>query len=148
MQIILYKYTGESERLNKTLDDSSALVLPEIAFNMEFPTTSPTIKLTSDKDLTAYNYALVDGKYYFVNKVVKYRTNFYFLEMSLDVLMTYRTLILTQTGTVSKSKSALYMQGASIPVYAQTKVKEYDFPNQVFDSNGCYILIGLGYVAE
>lgn len=148
MKITLYKYNDEAEKIHKTLDESSALQLPETSFNREYPIISPIIRLTSDNDLSEYNYAVVDGKKYFVDNVMKYRKNFFELHMTLDVITTYSELILNQTGTVTQSKTALYLQGTHIPVYSETKIKKYEFPNHPFNKDGCYILIGLGYVPE
>lgn len=148
MEITLYVYNGEAERIHKTLDTSTALKLPDTSFNMEYPIISPVIRLMSADDLSKYNYAMMDGKYYFIDHVTKYRKNFFELHMTLDVLMTYEELILKQSGTVTQSKTALYLQGTHIPVFSETKVKEYDFPNEPFNSTGCYVLIGLGYIPE
>lgn len=148
MKITLYKYTGEPNRLNKTLDETTAYTINNSAFNTEFRTIQPEIRISSKEDLTVFNYAYMDGKYYFVTNVIKYRTNFFNIALELDTLMTYKDEILKLVGTVTQSQSALYLDGVNIPVSGHTKVKKYDFPNDVFNTDGCYVLIGLGYVAE
>lgn len=143
MDITFYNYTGEKNRLNKDLSTSENVVISNCAFNTEYNIINPRVKIAGAVDMTAYNYCFANNLYYFVDSIEIHRNGFYILKMSLDVLMTYKDLILQQYGTIRQSKTALYLNGNNIPVSGHTKIKTYEFENN-FNENGVYVLLSNG----
>lgn len=140
MIITFYKYMGESNRLNKTLTDGVEI---EIDFNMNFNIINPIIKLVYDD--FDFNYCYVNGKYYFVTNYNITRNGYVVVNMSLDVLMTYKDIILNSTGTVTQSFNNPYLNGNNISTTSKTSLTKYQY-NDVFNHDGQYVLITSGYV--
>lgn len=147
MDIKLYQYNDEFNRIHKTLDESISLQITPTAFNGDFDILHPIIKLVSDTDLRVYNYAIIDNKHYFITKITLTRNRFFTIMCERDVLVDYAEVILKQKGTVTQSETSLYLQGTSIPVSSHLKMKKYDFATP-FNENGSFVLLGLGYVAS
>lgn len=143
MDITFYNYKGEKNRLNKDLSTSENVVISNCAFNTEYNVVNPRVKIAGALDMTEYNYCFANNRYYFVDSVEIHRNGFYILKLSLDVLMTYKDVILNQYGTVRQSKTALYLNGTNIPVSAHTEIKTYEFENN-FNENGVYVMLSNG----
>lgn len=143
MEITLYKYTGEFNRINKTLPTSDNLTM-DIDFNLDYPILRPKIKIVTDTDLSDYNYCTFNGFNYFIESKDRQRTGIYYLQLLLDVIFQYKDVILKQHGTVIQSKTSLYLQGVNIPVDGRPQIKTYTF-NDVFNHDGNYVLIANGY---
>lgn len=139
MNVTFYKYTGENNRLNKTLENGVTL---ECDFNMEYYTITPNLKLYTESCDYNYCYIADINKYYFITNKIIQRNKLYILRLSEDVLMTYKDLILTLYGTVTKTTNYNYLDGNNIPITSKTELKEYSF-NDVFNHTGNYVLIGV-----
>lgn len=142
--ITFYKYTGERNRLSKDVSNGTDF---QCNFNRTYDIIHPVLDIATDT--FDYNYCFIPDtrKYYFIDNINEYRSGFFRVSLTEDVLMSYKDKILTLYGTVTQSINNKYMQGANIPSFVQTKLKEYDFENP-FDETGSYILIGVGYVAN
>lgn len=142
--VIFYKYSGERNRLNKTLGDSTTL---QLNFNEEFDKIYPKIKITS-KDGFDFNYVYFPtiGRYYFIDKVVERRNGFYELNLTLDVLMTFKDIILNLYGTVTQRTQFNFMSGSNIPVDVRTQIDSYPFNEMKHDTS--YVLITTGYISK
>lgn len=143
MDIIFYNYTGEKNRLNKDLSTSENLTVSNCYFNTEYNILNPLVKIAGAVDMTAYNYCLANNIYYFIDSYEIHRNNFYILKLSMDVLMTYKDIILKQYGTVTQSKTPVYLMGNTIPVDSHEKSISYNFENN-FNENGVYVAITNG----
>lgn len=143
--ITFYHYTGEQNRINKTLENG--IQIP-CNFNIEYNLINPTIRIASNKDVS-YNYCFIPelNRYYFIDRCVIKRGGYYELYLTLDVLQTYKDKILNLYGTVTRSKTSLYLEGNNLPVTSHTKIKKYEF-NDVFNHDGTYVMITSGYVGE
>lgn len=141
--IIFYKYSGERNRLKKELPTGTTI---PCNFNMEYGLINPIIKLVYGSDFD-FNYCYIPNlkRYYFIDSVEIKRNTYWYLKLSLDVLMTYQTEILNLYGTVTSSKKYNYLMGGNIPVSAKTELKTYEFKD-VFDHDGTYVLITAGYL--
>lgn len=141
--IIFYKYSGERNRLNKTLDNGTTI---SCNFNIEYNLINPRIKIVYGDDFD-FNYCYIPSlnRYYFVDYKTITRNTFWELHLTIDVLMTYKTEILNLYGTVTQSTKYNYLQGVNIPVTSKTSFKTYEF-NDVFNHDGTYVLITAGYL--
>lgn len=140
--IIFYKYTGENNRLYKNLSDGKTI---SCNFNLEYDLINPKIRIVTS-DTFDYNYCYIPSlkRYYFIDENMIKRNNFYEMQLTLDVLMTYQNEILNLYGTVTQSDKYNYLQGANIPVNSKTNLKKYEF-NDVFNHDGNYVLLTVGY---
>lgn len=108
LTLALYKYNGKNNVVSKTLDNSAAHTENGVIFD-DFDLITPSIKVrtkTEFANVLAYNYALLDGKYYFVENAVILATDVYRLDLRLDVLNTYQSEIKATTATVINKENA------------------------------------------
>lgn len=144
MNIVLYKYGGEFNRLNKTLENGVSI---SCDFNMDYSKINPTIRLVYNNDFD-FNYCYIEDfeKYYFISNVTVKRNGFIVCGLIEDVLMTFKDVILQSKGTVTMSSNGLYLSGVGIPTTSKTSMVKYEF-NDVFNHDGNYVLISSGYVS-
>lgn len=144
MDIEFYNYTGEFNRLNKTLTDGTTV---SCDFNIDYNKINPTLKLKYDNDFN-FNYCYISdfGKYYFIDNVTILRNGFIVCNLTEDVLMTYKELILSASGTITKSFNSPYLQGANIPVTSKPSIVKYDFDDS-FNHSGEYVIIASGFTS-
>lgn len=106
MTIILYQNTAEPERVEKTtfltqveeitgvLREGTSIINPSILVQKnDMPTPFP-------------NYAYIPefNRYYFIDNIITQRNKIWILEMTVDVLMTYKTQILSLTATIARQE--------------------------------------------
>lgn len=139
IHITFYKFTGARNAINKTLSDGVTI---ECNFNLEYNTVHPKLKIVADA--FDYNYCYIQeiNKYYFIDDNIIKRNTYYEMNLTEDVLTTYKDFILTLTGTVTRSKTPYYLQGANFPVKSETMLKKYDFTD-AFNHTGYYVLIAV-----
>lgn len=154
MKITFYKYTGERNRLNKTLTNGATM---DGNFTQAYYRNTPRLKIVSETDFD-YNYCYIEdsNRYYFIDSVMVTRNNFYECTMTLDVLMTYKNDILKLSGTVTRSTNFNYLDGNSIPQTSKTNQKQYVFKttagDEYYDDKDYFfnealtLLVGVGSV--
>lgn len=138
--INLYKLTCDMRKLDKTLDNP---LTKDINIRTDIDIYNP-IMLLQDFDI-AYNYMAWDNRYYFINGAYYTANKVWRLQCAVDVLMTYKDIILASTATVTRIGNNNYLQGANIPVTTKPSFLQYVFPNNPFSHNtDNYILTAIG----
>lgn len=142
--VYFYNYTGERNRLDKTLEGETKISLN---FNDEFDKIYPKIKITSSEPFK-FNYCYFPNldRYYFIDKVVERRNGYFELSLTLDVLMTFKDAILNLYGTVTQRTQFNFMSGSDIPVDVRTRIDSYQLPELKHDTS--YVLITTGYISK
>lgn len=143
----LYKYSGKNNVVSKALDEQTAHTENGVIFE-DFDLITPSIKVrtkTEFADILAYNYALLDGKYYFVENAVILSTDVYRLNLRLDVLTTYQTEIKAATATaINKTNSNPYISNRQNIYDLRPIVTKLDFSeNTPFSVSGSIIMVTL-----
>jgi hypothetical protein len=141
--ITFYKLNGHTNSVNKTLVDGV-----DIAGHIrgECNILTPTLKIRSDK-LFDYNYCYIPEfkRYYFVKSVTaEFGDNtVYNVQMTVDVLQTYKDNILQSTGTITESDSAgRYVSNRNGVYDVRPNFTKVDFPNKgLFNDEGSIIMI-------
>lgn len=136
----LYIVTDAYNVLNKTLNNP--LVLNGV-LNGEFDNNNPRLRIKSTTDITIYNYAFINeiGKYYFIDNISIDRNGYYIVNMSCDVLMTYRNEIKSLYGIVRNGVTANPYMNGYIDSYDVRRTKTIlEFENN-FNEDGAIILI-------
>lgn len=142
MNITFYTITDERNRVNKTLNNP---IKYEGIFTLAYNLINPTIKIVTTEEFTSnYCYIAETNRYYFVDRINIHRNDFYEIYLTLDVLMTYKDKILNLYGTVTQSKTGLYLQGTNIAVDARTQIMNYEFEDK-FNHDGEIIMVCSGY---
>lgn len=140
--IIFYKYTGENNHLYKNLSDGKTI---SCNFNLEYDLINPKIRIVTSNSFD-YNYCYIPSlkRYYFIDENMIKRNNFYEMQLTLDVLMTYQNEILNLYGTVTRSQENNYLLSNSPEQTAKPTIDKYEFDASNFNTNGFYILVSTG----
>lgn len=152
MQIQLYRYTGENNRVDKSgmisgtytmngyLRDQSSAINPVIRIEK---TTPPTTG--------GYNYMYISDfdRYYFITDIVAMREDLWEIHGKVDVLYTYSTDILNSRVIIDKtsdiSKANLYLNDGSFVMDSHKYNEVKQFPTGL-STDGYNILICEGGV--
>lgn len=102
MEINLYKYTQDPNTVNKTLGNPYT-VTGYMTNDLEID--SPTIKLTSYDLEYNYIYIPVLKRYYFIDGVRIDPNGIWHIQLSIDVLMTFKDEIEHAQITITKQKT-------------------------------------------
>lgn len=98
MQLTLYKTNSPTNSVNKVLTDP---LIININLKRETDVLDPEITLVAlpGVDYLQYNYAYIDGlnRYYTIDSVDSVNARLWKLSLAVDVLMTYKTQIMTST---------------------------------------------------
>jgi hypothetical protein len=102
MEINLYKYTQDPNTVNKTLGNPYTVTG---YMNNDLEIDSPTIKLASYDLEYNYIYIPVLKRYYFIDDVTIDPNGIWHLQLSIDVLMTFKDEIEHAQITITKQKT-------------------------------------------
>ena len=91
MNVNLYHNKSLANVVNKTI--GTATVVTGTAFVLPFDERFPKIRFTSSTDWDDYNYAEIDGKYYYITGVEHVTNVETIISLELDLLMTYQDYI-------------------------------------------------------
>lgn len=152
MKIVLYKYSGQTNKINKTLSTSIELqgylkeetsllspsfIIEYIAFDnvvedngikVGYDNNGTFEKIQYENDLNRllnYNYAYIPdfNRYYFITNISSYRTNLWRIDMKVDVLMSYANEINNQNEFITRYEGAdPYVYKDELAVYDSVNI--------------------------
>lgn len=124
MVIKLYKNSSDKRYINKTITDEKTLSSCRIYNDNSIST--PSIKIETDSVIpSGYNYAYIPdfGRYYYITDI-EVGNGFIIVNLSVDVLMTYKTAILGSEVIVSRQQNQFNTY------LADEKYKSYEYEKQ------------------
>ena len=142
--MILYNYKGQPNTINKELTPLGTI---NVDLRPEINVHKPTIKIQMPPNMYGFNYVYIEDfkKYYFVENVRYIGGQTYLLTLSLDVLQTYKDVILQSTALIVESDNAnrdLSVNSNVFNVFPKTDILH--FPNsKLFDKEGSIIMVTL-----
>lgn len=141
MVIDFYKTQSESNRLEKVLTDKLTI---NGTFKSEIDIINPIISLRSDEQLLQYNYVHIPdlNRFYFIEKVEITQTAIYTINLSIDVLMSYKEQIKDLRVVIKQSNKNPYFSGLTSSHDVRTEVQKLEFENN-FNELGTNILIAI-----
>ena len=147
MDIVFYNTSSERNALNKVLQEGITL---HGAFRDECSISDPEFIIESDTNFTKYNYVYIPefSRYYFVTAVTSVRTKVWRLSLHVDVLMSFKSFIMTSYVLLEESEitaASNYLNSDSWVSQVRRNTTVMNFPNGFLD-NGQYILITAGGV--
>ena len=149
MQINLFTYSKERERINKTDFLTNRFPLNGYLKN-ETSVTNPVIVIEkTNPALYKYNYLYIEQfkRYYFITDIKQVRANIWEISAKCDVLYSFMTDILANKCIIDKAeKSAdanLYLNDGSFVTDSRKYNEVIPFSNGL-SLNGSYILICAG----
>jgi hypothetical protein len=126
MKLFLYNVTDDSQTINKTLG-----VGYELTINLKHDTDiiNPSIILMSvlGVDFKNYNYAFIDGleRYYFIDKIQNKNAKLWELDLTCDVLETYKLNILNSNARFMRNIRTGDFVDSQIDVSTLSTVNNY-----------------------
>ena len=144
MDIIFYTISDEKNKLTKTLDD---VVTFSGVLKEETSIIKPSIIIEAE-NLSSYNYIYISdfGRYYFIKDITSIKNNLWRVTCFVDVLMSFKSAILTCPIILSDSESTeieTYLGGEVWKSLVKSKTDIISFPSGLNDT-GEYVLITSG----
>ncbi len=139
VSIYFYSISEARNKLDKTLDYPTTL---KGVINTNVDVSHPTIRVKASS-VVDYNYCYIPAlrRYYFIDSVDAGNAEYYVLNLTVDVLMTYKTDILALYGLVTSGVSSNPYMDGYINSYDVRRTKTtLEFVNN-FNENGSMILI-------
>ena len=119
MKVEFYKTDDNSRTVNKDLQLIKTL---DIIFRQAVNDQNPVLFMTRD-NLTGSNYVRIPNfnRYYFISKVENFTAKIVRIELTTDLLMTYKDKILNSTMLITATETPSYLS-SSLPT--QTKLSK------------------------
>ena len=140
IKIKTYIYNGEPNRVNKTLQENNEYTG---VLNMTFNVLTPIIRLRTRTPVT-FNYVYIESlnRYYFVSEIEQ-DGDICTVRLRIDVLFTYKDIILNSTATLTKSENGnKYLSNRSNVVDVRPNIRKLDFPNKgLLNENGSIVMV-------
>lgn len=143
MTITLYNTSSETNRVTKKLTNEINL---SGTLRESTSVINPSILIEYNGNITSnYCYISEFGRYYFINNITYEGNKLFRLDLSVDVLMSYRADILKQTCIVKRNQNSwnLYIPDNSFGNLSYLMTQTKTFPNG-FSNIGEYILVVAG----
>lgn len=138
MKARFYYITDSHNTINKTLN--APVETRDLLFLSQFDSISPTISV---KDLpNDINYLYIDElqKYYFIDNVQIKNNNLFILNLSLDVLKTYESIIENLIVKINQIENPLSRDNLSLQGKKSFYMRKIDFQNQPFQNTSTNVL--------
>lgn len=147
MQITLYKYSGKSNVINKTLQNGVNI---DGTIKDTANVITPQIRLRAKETLSnikSFNYVYIAAfnRYYFIVNCEIISTDICVLSLRVDVLKTYENEIKASTATITECENAnKYISSRANIHDVRPQFAKIEFSvNAPFDENGAIIMITL-----
>ena len=132
MTITLYKNTSDKRNLNKVITEIKSV---SATAKGEINIISPTLIL--EYFSTDFNYCYISDfkRYYFVNSITLLTGQRVQINLSVDVLMTYKEDIKNLTVNVLRYENIepTFLSDSRIPLFSDTIQKVIEFPENIFN---------------
>ena len=132
MIVTLYKNTSDKRNLNKVITEIKSV---SATAKGEINIISPTLIL--EYFSTDFNYCYISDfkRYYFVNSITLLTGQRVQINLSVDVLMTYKEEIKNLTVNVLRYENIepTFLSDSRIPLFSDTIQKVIEFPENIFN---------------
>lgn len=140
IKIKTFIYNGKPNEVNKNLQASAEY---EGILNVTFNVLKPIIRFRTKTPVT-FNYVFIESlnRYYFVVEK-QHDGDICTVRLSVDVLFTYKDVIINSSATLTKSENAnKYLSNRSNVVDVRPNIRKIDFPNEdLINETGTIIMV-------
>lgn len=140
IKIKTFIYDGEPNAVNKTLQANEEYTG---VLNATFNVLTPVVRFRT-RTPVSFNYVFIESlnRYYFVSEKQQ-DGDICTVHLRVDVLFTYKDIILNSTATLTKSENGnKYLSNRSNVFDVRPNIKKVDFPNKnLLNSEGQIIMI-------
>lgn len=145
MNVTLYTNNSESNELNKVLSNSLTF---ECILREATSVQDPIILLEVNANISQYNYCYIEDfqRYYYIRDIVSIRNKLWQVHCHVDVLMSFKTSILSSTAILDETTvtgASNYISNNVWTALAKDKTSIIPFSSGLLN-NGTYILITAG----
>lgn len=132
MTVTLYKNTSDKRNLNKVITEIKSV---SATAKGEINIISPTLIL--EYFSTDFNYCYISdfSRYYFVNSITLLTGKRVQINLTVDVLMTYKEEIKNLTVNILRYENIepTFLTDSRIPLFSDTVQKVIEFPENIFN---------------
>lgn len=140
IKIKTYIYNGKPNEVNKNLQENEDYIG---VLNVTFNVLKPIIRFRTKSPVT-FNYVFIESlnRYYFVVEQQQ-DGDICTVRLSIDVLFTYKDIIINSSATLTKSENAnKYISNRSNVVDVRPNIRKIDFPNKdLINETGNIIMV-------
>lgn len=140
IKIKTFNFDGKPNEVNKTLQEKSEYTG---VLNSTVNILEPVIRFRSNNVVT-FNYVYIESlnRYYFVSEI-RQDGDICTVRLRVDVLFTYKDIILNSTATLTKSENGnKYLSNRSNVVDVRPNVRKLDFPNkELLNETGSIVMV-------
>ena len=140
VKIKSFIYNGKPNEVNKTLQETEEY---EGVVNATFNVLTPVVRFRTRTPVT-FNYVYIESlnRYYFVSDKQQ-DGDICTVRLRVDVLFTYKDIILNSTATLTKSENGnKYLSNRSNVFDVRPNIQKVDFPNKnLLNSEGKIIMV-------
>lgn len=140
IKIKTFIYDGEPNAVNKTLQANEEYTG---VLNATFNVLTPVVRFRT-RTPVSFNYVFIESlnRYYFVSEKQQ-DGDICTVHLRVDVLFTYKDIILNSTATLTKSENGnKYLSNRSNVFDVRPNIKKVDFPNKnLLNTEGQIIMI-------
>ena len=140
IKIKTFVYDGEPNKVNKTLQENEEYAG---VFNATFNVLTPVVRFRTLTPVT-FNYVYIKSlnRYYFVSEKEQ-NGDICTVRLHVDVLLTYKDIILNSTATLTKSENGnKYLSNRSNVVDVRPNIRKLDFPNKgLLNETGSIVMV-------
>lgn len=140
IKIKTFIYNGKPNEVNKTLQENEEYTG---VLNATFNVLTPVVRFRTRTPVT-FNYVYIESlnRYYFVSDIQQ-DGDICTVHLRVDVLFTYKDIILNSTATLTKSENGnKYLSNRSNVFDVRPNIKKVDFPNKnLLNTEGQIIMI-------
>lgn len=140
IKIKTFNFDGKPNELNKTLQENEEYTG---VLNSTVNILEPVIRFRSNNVVT-FNYVYIESlnRYYFVSEI-RQDGDICTVRLRVDVLFTYKDIILNSTATLTKSENGnKYLSNRSNVVDVRPNVRKLDFPNkELLNETGSIVMV-------
>lgn len=140
IKIKTFNFDGKPNEVNKTLQENEEYTG---VLNSTVNILEPVIRFRSNNAVT-FNYVYIESlnRYYFVSEI-RQDGDICTVRLRVDVLLTYKDIILNSTATLTKSENGnKYLSNRSNVVDVRPNVRKLDFPNkELLNETGSIVMV-------
>ena len=140
IKIKTYIYNGKPNEVNKTLQENAEYTG---VLNATFNVLTPVVRFRTSTPVT-FNYVYIESlnRYYFVSEKQQ-DGDICTVRLRVDVLFTYKDIILNSTATLTKSENGnKYLSNRSNVFDVRPNIQKVDFPNKnLLNTEGQNIMV-------
>lgn len=120
--------SSPAEKITKTLDAGNTY---SCTLKNDCSILRPVIDIRTSDNITTYNYMYISDlqRYYFIDDIISLNNNLWRISGHVDVLETYKSEILAQTGVIKRQQNLynLYLDDPEFKTYKNERVQTKRF---------------------